>query len=66
MALSAISETTIVPSVILAEVTASFASLAVVIFPAATTGSAAVPVKSPANCTFPFTVVVASTTPVEI
>ena len=59
-ALSARSPTTIVPSVIFAEVTASSANFAVVIAPVATTGKAAVPPKSPANCIFPFTVVDAS------
>ena len=49
IALSAISATTIVPSVILAEVTASAANFAVVIAPVATAGDAAVPVKSPAS-----------------
>ena len=52
-AIAAVAETsasTISPSKILALVTAL----------AAMVGKAAVPVKSPANCTFPFTVVVAS------
>ena len=45
---------------IFASVTEASASFVVVIAPAATAGDAAVPVRSPANCTFPFTVVVAS------
>ena len=45
---------------IFASVTDASASLVVVIAPAATDGDSAVPVRSPANCTFPFTVVVAS------
>ena len=51
---------------ILAVSTASSANFDVVIAPAATTGKVAVPVKSPAKRTFPFTVSVASTTPVAI
>ena len=53
-------------SVILTVVTASLASFVEVIAPVATAGKSAVPVKSPANWIFPFTVVVASTTPAVI
>ena len=45
---------------ILASVTLASASFAVEMAPAATAGAAAVPVRSPANWTLPFTVVVAS------
>ena len=57
---SAISETVMVPSTILAEVTASLASFVVVMAPEATAGKSAVPVKSPANFSFPFVVASAS------
>ena len=65
-ALSANLAVVTLPLVIFTVVTASSANLAVVIAPAATSGKAAVPVKSPANCTFPLIVVEASTTPVAI
>jgi hypothetical protein len=54
------SEFIIVPSEILAVVTALSASFAVDIAASAITGAAAVPPKSPASCILPFTVEVAS------
>lgn len=53
----------IVLSAIFPEVTAKLAILAFVIALSATLGKSAVPVKSPANLTFPLTVVVASGAP---
>ena len=54
---------TIVPSAIFADVTASLLILAVVTALAAMAGEAAVPVRSPANCIFPFVVASASGAP---
>ena len=59
-AVSAISSVFTSPFAILAEVMASSAILAVVTALAAMVGSAAVPLRSPASCTIPFSAVVAS------